>query len=86
MRVFVKVIVERDSPDHWSAWFADHPELTFGSETPGGATAALLDRFGDSLFDPNEPIVNVAEAVREGHLEFMVALKGANRIPLPSVN
>lgn len=40
-----RIIIERDDSGHWSAWFADEPQTTFGGDT----MLTALQRLGTVL-------------------------------------
>ena len=85
MRAYARIIAEQQSADHWTAWFADLPQMSASGEWPSEAVMKLLELFGSNEFETDETS-SIDDATTEQHIEMRIPFKRLRRIPVASVN
>jgi len=85
LRLFARIIVEQQNPEHWLAWFSDSPKQIAGGVWPSDALARLVLLFRLNELNTDE-VSAIDDATRDGHLEFRIPFRQRWRIPVSSAN
>lgn len=82
---YVRVIVDQNGPEEWSASFADSPGIVAEGMSPGEAVDRLISLVGASNLDVSA-IAAIEDSVRDDDFEFRIPFLNLKTIPIPSIN
>lgn len=72
--VWATIVVEH-LYGHWTAWFKNEPEASYGGNSASQAIDRLLDASDRESYDMKQ-MYPISEQTRDGHLEFMIRFLG----------